>query len=216
MSPRKRQDFIPRAAAAAVSVEARRPLTVFADAAEDAAFAQRTGVMQQQPGVHTISVVLMETRQHPQTLVVVEWLQTDGTVVCFPRLGRVTPWLGLTICFGLQGRHSLQDILFRKELQVIVQLVVLVLPASLNDDAGAEDQSHQENSVPQLLQVFLNLRVGLSRADDPLPLSIATSSRSTAAGPQRERGSLPEHTAACAHCQLSLSPVHSPLEGANN
>lgn len=40
-------------------------------------------------------------------------------------------------------------------LQVVVQLVVLVLPASLNDDTSAEDQSHQEDSVPQLLQVLL-------------------------------------------------------------
>lgn len=35
---------------------------------EDATFAQRTGVLQKQPGVHTLSVVLVETRQHPQTL----------------------------------------------------------------------------------------------------------------------------------------------------
>lgn len=67
-----------------------------------------------------------------------------------------------------------------------------------------------------VLLPHLDLRVGLSRADDPLPLSVAPSSRSTAAGPQRERGALPQHTAACAHCQLSLSSVHSPLEGANN
>lgn len=40
-------------------------------------------------------------------------------------------------------------------LQVIVEPVVLVLPASLNDDACAEDQRHQEDSVPQLLQVLL-------------------------------------------------------------
>lgn len=33
--------------------------------------------------------------------------------------------------------------------------MVLVLPASLNDDAGAENQRHQEDSVPQLLQVLL-------------------------------------------------------------
>lgn len=44
-----------------------------------------------------------------------------------------------------------------KDLEVVVQLVVLVLvlPASLNDDPGAEDQSHQEDGVPQLLQVLL-------------------------------------------------------------
>lgn len=40
-------------------------------------------------------------------------------------------------------------------LQVIVESVVLVLPASLNDDTRAEDQRHQEDSVPQLLQVLL-------------------------------------------------------------
>lgn len=50
-------------------------------------------------------------------LVVVERLQTDGAVVRLYRLGRVTPRFGLTIRFGLQGRHSLQDILFRKELE---------------------------------------------------------------------------------------------------
>lgn len=115
---------------------------------EDAAFAQRAGVLQEQPGVDTVSVVLMETRQDPQTLtphrhtqqvhiicfclfeakllwnyvfsfviqintdtshpfrveadlVVVEWLQTDGTVVCLHRLRRVAPRFGLAICFGL-------------------------------------------------------------------------------------------------------------------
>lgn len=35
---------------------------------ENATFAQRTGVLQKQPGVHTLSVVLVKTRQHPQTL----------------------------------------------------------------------------------------------------------------------------------------------------
>lgn len=35
---------------------------------EDAAFAEGTGVLQQQPGVHALSVVLVKTRQHPQTL----------------------------------------------------------------------------------------------------------------------------------------------------
>lgn len=35
---------------------------------EDAALAQRTGVLQQQPGVDTVSVILVKTRQHPQTL----------------------------------------------------------------------------------------------------------------------------------------------------
>lgn len=110
-----------------------------------------------------------------------------------------------------------------------------MLPASLNDDAGAEDQSHEENGVPQLLQILLRThrgatqphhqtlssgpernterggfllplllhldrRVGLSRADDALPLSIATSSRSTTAGPQRESGSLLGHNRS--HCQL--------------
>lgn len=34
--------------------------------------------------------------------------------------------------------------------------MVLVLPSSLDDDAGAEDQSHQEDGVPQLLQVLLH------------------------------------------------------------
>lgn len=51
----------------------------------------------------------------------------------------------------------------------------------------------------------LDLRVGLAGADDPLPLPIATSSRPPAAGPQRERGSLPEHTAAMR--SLSAQPV---------
>ncbi len=54
-------------------------------------------------------------------LVVVERLQTDGTVVCLYRLGRVAPRFGLTIRFGLQGRHSLQDILFRKQLKNTTQ-----------------------------------------------------------------------------------------------
>lgn len=40
-------------------------------------------------------------------------------------------------------------------LQVVVQLVTLVLPASLNNNASAEDERHQEDSVPQLLQVLL-------------------------------------------------------------
>lgn len=35
---------------------------------EDAAFAQRARVLLQQPGVHAVSVVLVKTRQHPQTL----------------------------------------------------------------------------------------------------------------------------------------------------
>lgn len=30
-----------------------------------------------------------------------------------------------------------------------------MLPASLNDDAGAEDESHEEDGVPQLLQILL-------------------------------------------------------------
>ncbi|KAF3851488.1 hypothetical protein F7725_013260 [Dissostichus mawsoni] len=92
--------------------------------------------------------------------------------------------------------------------QVVVELLVLVLPAGLNDDPGADDQSHQEHRVPQLLQEFkqvnqpvlvqlphLDLRVGLPRADDPLPFSVGTPSGPTAAGPQRERGPLPQHTA---------------------
>lgn len=147
-------------------------------------------------------------------------------------------------------------------LWVVVQLVDLILPASLDNDSGTEDQSHEEDGVPQLLQVLLeptrknkneehlkhsshickqilcpvshrdtrvpwttlrlwirppllwkwkqemfvfvppphlDLRVGLSRADDPLPLSVHTSSRSATAGPQGERGSLPEHTASARH-----------------
>lgn len=119
---------------------------------EDAAFAQRAGVLLQQPGVHAVSVVLVKTRQHPQTLtppdkahthadtlsshrtetlresstlrsrckshlVVVERLQTHGAVV---RLGR--PQFGLTIHFGLEGGHSLQDVLLGKELQDIRRL----------------------------------------------------------------------------------------------
>lgn len=43
-------------------------------------------------------------------------------------------------------------------LKVVVQLTVLVLPTSLNDDSRAEDQSYQEDSVPQLLQVLLHRR----------------------------------------------------------
>lgn len=54
----------------------------------------------------------------------------------------------------------------------------------------------------------LDLRVGLPRADDALPLPVEAPSRPAAAGPQRERGPLPQHTAACAQGQLSLSPVH--------
>lgn len=50
-------------------------------------------------------------------LVVIKRFQTDCTVVRLYRLGWVTPSFGLTVCFGLQGRHSLQDILFRKELK---------------------------------------------------------------------------------------------------
>lgn len=50
-------------------------------------------------------------------LVIVKRLQTDCTVIRLYRLGRVTPQFGLTIHFGLQGRHSLQNILFRKQLK---------------------------------------------------------------------------------------------------
>lgn len=46
-----------------------------------------------------------------------------------------------------------------KNLEVVVGLPVLVLPAGLEDDAGAEDQHHQEDRVPQLLQVLLQNRV---------------------------------------------------------
>lgn len=83
--------------------EMKRLLTVFADAAEDAALAQRTGVLQQQPGVDTVSVILVKTRQHPQTLVVVKRLQTDGAGFRLCQLRRVTPGFGLTVSFGLQG-----------------------------------------------------------------------------------------------------------------
>lgn len=58
-----------------------------------------------------------------------------------------------------------------------------------------------------LLLLHLDRRVGLSRADDALPLSIATSSRSTTAGPQRESGSLLGHTTA-------VTVSSEPLEGA--
>lgn len=30
-----------------------------------------------------------------------------------------------------------------------------MVPAGLDDDAGAEDQSHEEDGVPQLLQILL-------------------------------------------------------------
>lgn len=50
-------------------------------------------------------------------LVVVEGLQADGTVVRLHGLGRVTPQFGLTIHFGLEGRQSLEDVLFRKKLR---------------------------------------------------------------------------------------------------
>lgn len=128
--------------------------SVAAELTEDAAFAQRAGVLLQQPGVHAVSVVLVKTRQHPQTLtppdkhtdplsthttgtlretnsvksrrksdlVVVERLQTDGAVVRLGRLGRVAPQFGLTIGFGLEGGHSLQDVLLGKELQDIRRL----------------------------------------------------------------------------------------------
>lgn len=49
---------------------------------EDAAFAQRTGVLQEQPGVDTISVVLVETRQNPETLRQHKTRQTACTTVC--------------------------------------------------------------------------------------------------------------------------------------
>ena len=49
-------------------------------------------------------------------LVVIERFQTNSTVVRLYWLGCVAPWFRLSIHFGLQGRHSLQDILFRKEL----------------------------------------------------------------------------------------------------
>lgn len=58
-----------------------------------------------------------------------------------------------------------------------------------------------------LLLLHLDRRVGLSRADDALPLSIATSSRSTTAGPQRESGSLLGYTTA-------VTVSSEPLEGA--
>lgn len=115
---------------------------------EDAAFAQRAGVLLQQPGVHAVSVVLVEARQHPQTLtpsdkahgsdqiggiytlrpgcqsdlVVVERLQTDGAVVRLGLLGRVAPQFGLTVRFGLKGGHSLQDVLLGEELRDIRRL----------------------------------------------------------------------------------------------
>ena len=47
-----------------------------------------------------------------------------------------------------------------KYLHVVIQLEALVLPASLNDDSSAEDESHQEDGVPQLLQVLLTNRQG--------------------------------------------------------
>lgn len=54
-------------------------------------------------------------------LVVVERLQTDGTIICLYRLRRVPPEFGLTVHFGLQRRHSLQNILFREELKHTAQ-----------------------------------------------------------------------------------------------
>lgn len=53
------------------------------------------------------------------------------------------------ILFLLQCRNN------QLYLQVVVELAVLVLPAGLNDDACAEDQRHQQDGVPQLLQVLL-------------------------------------------------------------
>lgn len=53
------------------------------------------------------------------------------------------------ILFLLQCRNNQLD------LQVVVELAVLVLPAGLNDDPCAEDQRHQQDGVPQLLQVLL-------------------------------------------------------------
>lgn len=105
-------------------------------------------MLQQQPGVHALSVVLVKARQHPQTLdkdkdatgpssksptelpshlilvvtsdlVVVERLQTHCAVVRLEGLGRVTPQFGLTVHFGLEGRHSLENILFREKLRKI-------------------------------------------------------------------------------------------------
>jgi len=57
-------------------------------------------------------------------------------------------------------------------------------------------RGHSTKADGLVVLPHLDLRVCLSCADDPLPLSVETSSRSTAARPQRERGSLPEHTAA--------------------
>lgn len=51
-----------------------------------------------------------------------------------------------------------------------------------------------EHGDTALLPLHLYWRVGLSRADDPLPLSVATTSRSATAGPKCERGSLLGHT----------------------
>lgn len=127
--------------------------------------------------------------------------------------------------------------LILQHLEVVVGLAVLVLPAGLDDDAGAEDQRHQEDGVPQLLQVLLrgtasarnttkhsgkcckatphlDLGVALSCADDPLPLPVEPPPGATAAGPQRERGpALPGHTAASAssaRAPLGAPAAHSP------
>ncbi|KAJ8385956.1 hypothetical protein AAFF_G00177770 [Aldrovandia affinis] len=60
-----------------------------------------------------------------------------------------------------------------------------VTAACLNYDPSAQDQSHQEHRVPQLLErSHLNLGVSLSSADDPLPLPIQPPSRPSTAGPQ--------------------------------
>lgn len=77
-------------------------------------FTQRAGVLQQQPGVHTVPVKLMEAGQDAQTLVVVEGLQADSTEVRLCALRRVAPGLGLPVRSGLQGRQPLQDILLRQ------------------------------------------------------------------------------------------------------
>lgn len=61
-------------------------------------------------------------------LVVVERLQTHRAVIRLSRLGRVTPQFGLTIHFGLEGGHSLQDVLLGKELQDTTQQEITSLP----------------------------------------------------------------------------------------
>lgn len=75
---------------------------------------------------------------------------------------------------------------------------------------GPEHNTQHGNVT--LLLLHLDRWVGLPRADDPLPLSVATSPRSTTAGPKCESGSLLGRTSAVS--QFRMSCVQPPADGA--